>query len=500
MIYTEKTKKAMEIMYRQHANQFDKAGVPYVFHPWHVAESQTDETRTIVALLHDVIEDTNMSLEDLRKEGFSEEVLEALKLLSHDWSIDYFDYVKRLAENPIALDVKLADLKHNSDLTRLNEIKQEDLERKSRYDKCIEYLELKKKMNEKKETKKDDNYIEAAIEGFVLSDALGVPVEFSSKQQMKSHPLTDMIEFGTHHQPIGTWSDDSSMMLGTLVSLNEKHKIDYEDIMSRYSDWINNANYTATDVVFDYGGTTIRAVSNYDRGIRPSIECGDKGVNSNGNGSLMRTLPIALYLANSTYTEEEKTKIINDYSSMTHAHEISKLGCKIYSDYIEGLLKNDMDKNKALDYVKTIDYHKYYTDEAINEYKRIIDGSIKDAVEEDIRGSGYVVHTLEASIWAVMNSNGYKEAVLKAINLGEDTDTVGAVTGSLAGMVYGKEDIPEDWLNQVKKIDWIKEEINKFDSFIKNQNIYENDSKEELNDMLEKTSEKRSIFDNFFKR
>lgn len=510
MIYTEKTKKAMEIMYKQHANQFDKTGVPYIFHPWHVAESQTDETRTIVALLHDVVEDTDMTLDDIKKEGFSNEVIDALKLLTHDWNIDYFDYVKKIAENPIALDVKLADLKHNSDLSRLNNITKEDLDRKKKYDKCIEYLELKKKINEehhnineekKENLEKNNDYIEAAIEGFVLSDALGVPVEFKSKSQMKNHPLTDMIEYGTHHQPKGTWSDDSSMMLGTLVSINEKKKIDYEDIMSRYSDWINNAKYTATDTVFDYGGTTIRAVNNYDRGIRPVTECGDKDINCNGNGSLMRTLPISIFLANSSYTEEEKTKIINDYSSMTHAHEISRLGCKIYTDFIEGLLKNNMDKSKALESLKNIDYSKYYSKESINEYKRILDGSIKDALEVNVRGSGYVAHTLEASIWATMNSNNFKEAVLKAINLGEDTDTVGAVTGSLAGMVYGKEDIPKEWLNDVKKIDKIKEEINKFEEVIDSKKNTKEEPKAELNSMFEnKPTEKKSIFNSLFRR
>lgn len=151
MIYTENTKKAMNIMYEHHKNQFDKSGQPYVFHPFLVAENQKDETRTIVALLHDVIEDTDMTFEDLKKEGFNNEVIEALKLLTHDYDVDYFEYVKKIANNPIALDVKLADLKHNSDISRLNKITKKDLKRKQKYDKCIEYLELKKRMYDKQE-------------------------------------------------------------------------------------------------------------------------------------------------------------------------------------------------------------------------------------------------------------------------------------------------------------------------------------------------------------
>ena len=144
MIYTKKTKKAMKIMYKKHRNQVDRSDLPYIFHPWHVAENQPDETRTIVALLHDVVEDTDMTFEDLEKEGFSEEVIEALKLLTHTSDMDYFEYVERISNNPIALDVKLADLKHNSEIERLDNITDKDIARKEKYEKCIEYLELKK--------------------------------------------------------------------------------------------------------------------------------------------------------------------------------------------------------------------------------------------------------------------------------------------------------------------------------------------------------------------
>ena len=146
MIYTDKTKKAMEIMFKQHKDQLDKSNTPYVFHPWHVAENQEDEQRTIVALLHDVVEDTDMTLEDIKNEGFDEETIEALKLLTHKDGEDYYEYVRRLSDNPIAVDVKLADLRHNSDLSRLNKVTEIDLQRVKKYKKCIDFLEMKKKM------------------------------------------------------------------------------------------------------------------------------------------------------------------------------------------------------------------------------------------------------------------------------------------------------------------------------------------------------------------
>ena len=119
MIYTEQTVKAMRLCYRAHHGQTDKAGVPYVFHPFHLAEQMTDEDSAVTALLHDVAEDTDYTLEDLAAMGFSKRVMEALRLLTHDPSVPYLEYVAALKENPIARAVKLADLAHNSDTTRL---------------------------------------------------------------------------------------------------------------------------------------------------------------------------------------------------------------------------------------------------------------------------------------------------------------------------------------------------------------------------------------------
>lgn len=140
MIYTSDTKKAMRLCFEKHKNQVDKENVPYVFHPFTVAFNMDDEDSTIVALLHDVIEDTDTTLEEIKEMGFSSEVIEALKLLTHDKSVDYFDYINLIKTNPLATKVKLADLEHNSDITRLNEITQKDLDRIEKYKKAKEIL------------------------------------------------------------------------------------------------------------------------------------------------------------------------------------------------------------------------------------------------------------------------------------------------------------------------------------------------------------------------
>lgn len=139
MIYTELTKKAMIIAYNSHLEQVDKAGVPYIYHPIHLAEQMDTEIECIVALLHDVVEDSNVTFEQLEKE-FPTEVIDILKLLTHNKDIEYMEYIKEIKQNPIAKKVKITDLLHNSDFSRLNNINPKDIERNNKYIKAIEFL------------------------------------------------------------------------------------------------------------------------------------------------------------------------------------------------------------------------------------------------------------------------------------------------------------------------------------------------------------------------
>lgn len=141
MIYTAKTKQAMKLCYEAHQGQVDKSGIPYVFHPIHVAEQMSDEATTIVALLHDVVEDTDYTLDDLTRMGFDDTVTDALALLTHKKGVPYLEYVAKLKNNPIARAVKLADLRHNSDLSRLDEMDKKAKSRLEKYKTAIELLE-----------------------------------------------------------------------------------------------------------------------------------------------------------------------------------------------------------------------------------------------------------------------------------------------------------------------------------------------------------------------
>jgi (p)ppGpp synthase/HD superfamily hydrolase len=141
MIYTKMTQEAMKICFEVHIEQKDKSGIPYVFHPIHLAEQMETEETIIVALLHDVVEDSDYTIEDLRKKGFSDAVLEAISLMTHADGVNYMDYVKEIKNNPIARAVKLADLRHNSDLTRLKVVDEKALKRRNTYQEAIAFLE-----------------------------------------------------------------------------------------------------------------------------------------------------------------------------------------------------------------------------------------------------------------------------------------------------------------------------------------------------------------------
>ena len=140
MIYTDLTKKALKFCFEAHKNQYDKSGMPYVFHPFHLAEQMTTEETTVVALLHDLVEDTHYTIADLTEMGFPKAITEAIGLMTHGEGVDYFEYVAAIKENPIAKAVKIADLTHNSDLSRLDEVTEKALSRREKYQKALKML------------------------------------------------------------------------------------------------------------------------------------------------------------------------------------------------------------------------------------------------------------------------------------------------------------------------------------------------------------------------
>jgi ADP-ribosyl-[dinitrogen reductase] hydrolase len=304
------------------------------------------------------------------------------------------------------------------------------------------------------------NHVLAGIMGLCVADALGVPVEFMDRETLRRNPVTGMRSYGTHRQPAGTWSDDTSMTLCLAESLAKG--LDYQDIMNSFLKWLDEAAYTPHGKVFDVGNTTSKALMKFSGGI-PPLECGGTTERDNGNGALMRILPIVFYLQSvygtDFYETDEAFEIIHNVSALTHAHRRSQIACGIYVSIASMLMKGtdlgtavETGINKAMKYYRN---HPGFPGE-MHHYKRLIREDFSELDEAEIRSTGYVVDTLEAAIWCLLRTESFKDCVLKAVNLGEDTDTVAAVAGGLAGLYYGYESIPNDWLSVIAKRDYVE--------------------------------------------
>lgn len=302
--------------------------------------------------------------------------------------------------------------------------------------------------------------IKDSLYGFVIGDAMGVPLEFMSREKLNQHPVTKMIGDGSHNLPKGVWSDDTSMTLATMDSISTIHTIDCDDIANRFYDWINYAKYTATNLVFEVGITTKNALIRYWNQKKDATKCGGTSYLENGNGSLMRMLPIAFYCYNRHLNSKEIYSVVKDVSSITHAHEISILGCYIYVCYIRLLLsgKNKLDSYQLLsqqDYIM-------FSSDSLEQYQRILNSELLSLSVDEISSSGYAVSTLEAALWVILHTDSFEQAIIESINLGDDTDTVGAITGSMAGILYGYSSIPQKWIDSLEGKDSLNSYLSSF--------------------------------------
>ena len=295
--------------------------------------------------------------------------------------------------------------------------------------------------------------VKDGICGFIVGDALGVPVEFYSRSELEDDPVVDMREHGTYDQPKGTWSDDSSMTIATMASIVEKNGIDYEDLMNKFCAWAYDHEYSQYHETFDIGTTTSMGLRRFRDGAEP-LESGGTSTHDNGNGSLMRILPLA-------YIHDIDYETIENVSGLTHGHDRSKIACVLYVEIAKSMLENDLTIAEHIkNSVDKIKEH-YKDNEELDEFKRIID----DDFSEGILSGGYVIDTIETVIYCLKNTDNYKDAVLKAVNLGGDTDTNAAICGGLAGIYYGYDAIPVDWIESIPKLEKVMSLCEKFEAF-----------------------------------
>lgn len=307
-----------------------------------------------------------------------------------------------------------------------------------------------------------ENIWRNGIYGVVVGDALGCPVQFESREEVATHPVTDMRGYGTFNLPEGSWTDDSSLTLALLDSINRKNDIDLDDIMNNFIDWLEYGKFTPYGFSYDIGKGTIRAIRTYEKFLNP-YECGGKGENNNGDGSLMRILPCCLYCYEKGLSDEDAIEIIHNVSGLTHGHIRAKIACGLYYFIAKSILDNDgtlLERvEKGLDYgFSFYDWHGYDAYE-LEHYKRLRDVEVfADTPEREIRSSGYVVDAFESAIWSLITTYSYKSALLTAVNLGLDTDTVGAICGGLCALYYGiggNDGIPQEWIDKIQRKEFI---------------------------------------------
>ena len=303
------------------------------------------------------------------------------------------------------------------------------------------------------------------VMGVVTGDALGCPVQFETRNEVAQHPITGMRGYGTFNLPAGSWTDDSSLTIALLESIKRNQAVDLDDIMKNFMSWLYDGAFTPYGESYDIGRGTMDAIDRYRRN-RKAGKCGGTEEYNNGNGSLMRILPVCLFcsekLAGGVISEKEAVETIHAVGGLTHAHIRSNIACVLYffmvheiltgNGTLPALLQAGLDRGFAF-------YENFLADkENLHKYDRLRGLTAFAAVPvSEIRSSGYVVDTLEAAVWSLLRTEAFVPALLTAVNLGEDTDTVGAVTGGLAGLFYGYGAIPEEWLGAIQRREWIEE-------------------------------------------
>lgn len=294
--------------------------------------------------------------------------------------------------------------------------------------------------------------------GGIIGDAMGVPVEFKARDTFF---IDDMVGYGTYNQPPGTWSDDTSLTLCLIYNILENGTT--KDLMNKFYAYYKTGYCTPFGEMFDIGRTTVDAIVRYkQKGLLNC--CGGRSELDNGNGALMRIAPLAFLM----YDESDflkKADIIKEYTEITHAHPRAIVGSIIYIELLlklghESSLQKSLQDIYALFQENYSEDHRYILE--LKHFERIFNADFLATKRSEISSGGYLVHTLEAAIWCLGNSESFRDAVILAVNLGADTDTVAAITGALAGMCYGMGDIPEDWLNKIAMKPVLESDIDEF--------------------------------------
>ena len=305
----------------------------------------------------------------------------------------------------------------------------------------------------------EPNRVVGGLIGVAVGDALGVPVELEPRARRIEDPICDMRGGGTYGQPPGTWSDDASLTFCTVEALLNQYSTDVLGKM--FARWLQEGFWTARGEVFDVGGTTRASILRILHGVPPE-QSGSSLESENGNGSLMRIMPIVL--ANCRWSIPLMLERVHEASRVTHAHPRSQMACGLYALVTRNLLFHRAPSaayRYAMEGARNLYLQEPWRDERRN-FGRLLRGTLAEVPEREIGSNGYVVNTLEAAMWSLLTTRNFRDCVLKAVNLGDDADTVAAVAGGLAGVAYGIEKIPPEWIDALARKDDLLDAATRF--------------------------------------
>lgn len=281
--------------------------------------------------------------------------------------------------------------------------------------------------------------IKGTIYGGAIGDALGIPVECRTRNDVRN------IEFRKIENQLSFFSDDTSLTLASMDALVESD-FKRETFMKNFINWLYYGNYTTLGYAYGYGKGTKNAIDKFIKTNNVS-NCGNDSFENNGNGALMRISPVCLALLSEEHNWNTIVTRLKNITALTHSHQISLLGNLIYFVFFKTLIETK-DKYIAYDNMRNFDYSKWFDNVTINFYDKLLNGNCNTELED--KRNFYVVDTLISVIYCIMNNNNFEDSIKCAIKLGYDTDTVAAITGNLAGALYGYNSIPKKWLKRLE--------------------------------------------------
>ena len=306
--------------------------------------------------------------------------------------------------------------------------------------------------------------VKEGIIGCAIGDALGTITKNQDRDYLLDHPVLKMTPCIKKGLPKGSWGDSTSLMLATTYAITKKG-INYDYIAENCVSWFTSNKFCSVSESFGIGKSTLKSLVRFTQREKPAYECGENSINDNGNSSLKLMLPLVFYLTAKKETKEKVYEIIKKVCSITHRHELSICACYIYVHYIMFIL-NGNNKFAAIKKLKSVDFS-MFSNATLQYYSRILVGNIYELDIDEIKSSSFVVDTLESVLWCFLKSDNFKDCLIATTNIGGDTSTIGALAGSIAGIYYGTNNIPKDWIDNVRKKEYLTEISEDYERFIR---------------------------------